>query len=597
MTSGDAMSWIVGIYSPSYSTIVGFKSANGINDVIESGLWMVNSKPMFVQKWDPFVCLEKAEPTKLPLWVKFKNLPLEAWSIKGISIASWLGNPLIMDQVTTHMCNMGNGRTGFARVLIEVEACKGFHDQIEIVYRNSDNMEIERKYVKVEYDWKPPLCSFCSMFGHKDDKCSCRPKTVEEIEAANEELRKMNEAKRKEKESKEEFVQVNRKKPPSAKQVGKNNRYMQGVKKDNVTYQPVKRKVDVEGSKGNSSEVPETGKVNNAVNESPSIRNKWNVNESVLDSIRKSANKFFVLIDDPGEEGNDEDVNVFQNEEDDEGEVAPSSTDVMDVKIVAWNIRGLGKLSKQNAIKNLLNDEKLVVCAILETRLKGPKVKRIGDIVFGRWSWLDNAHCSSRGCRIMVGWNNNKAHCMVIHTSDQAMLCLIEILNTKERILCTFIHAETVGSLRKKLWADLSIYKTICNNNPWVIMGDMNVSLNLEDHSEGISYKSQDMEDFQDCVNILKTHDVASTGLHYTWTKSLLNPNSSILKKIDRVIGNEEFFYAHRRAHVVFLPYGISDHSPAVLTCSKAMKSPSRSFRFANYVADKEEFKTLIEGN
>ncbi|GJR36052.1 RNA-directed DNA polymerase, eukaryota, reverse transcriptase zinc-binding domain protein [Tanacetum coccineum] len=128
-------------------------------------------------------------------------------------------------------------------------------------------------------------------------------------------------------------------------------------------------------------------------------------------------------------------------------------------------------------------------------------------------------------------------------------------------------------------------------------MGDMNVSLNLEDHSEGISYKSRDMEDFQDCVNRLKIDDVASTCLHYTWTKSLLNPNSSILKKIDRVMRNEEFFDAHRRAQVVFLPYGISDHSPAVLTCSKAMKSSSRSFRFANYVADKEEFKTLVEGN
>nr|GEX15550.1 RNA-directed DNA polymerase, eukaryota, reverse transcriptase zinc-binding domain protein [Tanacetum cinerariifolium] len=397
---------------------------------------------------------KKSKPTKLPLWVKFKKLPLEAWSTKGISaITSRLGKPLIMDQVTTNMCNMGNGRAGFARVLIKVEACKGLLDQIEIMYRNNENMEIERKFVKVEYDWKPSLCSFCLVFGHKNDNYGCRPKTMEEIEAANEELRKMKEAKRKEKEGKEEFVQVNRKKPPSAKQVVKKNRYMQGVKMDNVTYQPVKKKVNVEGSKGNSSVVHETEKVNNAVNESPSIRNKWNVNQSVMDSIRRSANKFFVLIDDPGEEGNDEDDNVVQNEEDDEGEVAPSSTDFMDVKIAAWNIRGLGKLSKHNAVKNLLNDEKL-----------------------------------------------------------------------------------------------------------------------------GID-------------------DVASIGLHYTWTKSLLNSNSSSLKNIDRVMGNEEFFYAHRRAHVVFLPYGIFDHSQVVLTCSQAMKSPSRSFRFANYVTDKEEFKTLVKGN
>ncbi|GJU19094.1 RNA-directed DNA polymerase, eukaryota, reverse transcriptase zinc-binding domain protein [Tanacetum coccineum] len=254
----------------------------------------------------------------------------------------------------------------------------------------------------------------------------------------------------------------------------------------------------------------------------------------------------------------------------------------MDFNIVAWNIRGLGKISKQNAVKELLIDEKLSICAILETRLKGPKVKRIGDKVFGRWIWVDNAQWCSRGCRIMVGWDSNKVHCMVIHASDQAMFCLIENLSTKERILCSFIHAEMEGRLRKKLWIDLNNYKSICNNNPWIIIGDMNVSLNLEDHSEGMSYRSQDMEDFQDCVNNLKIDDVASTSLHFTWTKSLLNPNYSILKKIDRVMGNEEFFDIHKRAHVVFLPYGISDHSPAVLTCSKNMKAQTRAFRNLN---------------
>ncbi|GJZ52113.1 zinc knuckle CX2CX4HX4C containing protein [Tanacetum coccineum] len=87
-----------------------FKNENGLSDVIENGPWMVNGKPMFVQKWDLSVCLERTEPNKLLLWVKFKNLPLEAWSTKGNSaIPSRLGNPLIMDQVTTQMCNSGNG--------------------------------------------------------------------------------------------------------------------------------------------------------------------------------------------------------------------------------------------------------------------------------------------------------------------------------------------------------------------------------------------------------------------------------------------------------------------------------------------------------
>nr|GEW25189.1 RNA-directed DNA polymerase, eukaryota, reverse transcriptase zinc-binding domain protein [Tanacetum cinerariifolium] len=106
-----------------------------------------------IVKEDPSVCLERIKPTMLPLWVKFRNLPLEAWSAKGIStITIRLGNPLIMDQVTTQMCNLGNEIAGFARVLIEVEACKGLPDQIEIVYKIIDNMETRRKYMKSVVD-------------------------------------------------------------------------------------------------------------------------------------------------------------------------------------------------------------------------------------------------------------------------------------------------------------------------------------------------------------------------------------------------------------------------------------------------------------
>nr|GEW63044.1 hypothetical protein [Tanacetum cinerariifolium] len=102
-----------------------FKSAEGLKYVTEMRHWMANGKPMFVKKWDPSVSLDKAEPSAQPLWVKLKNLPLETWSSKGISaVASRLGTPLIMDQTTTNMCNLGNGRPDFARVLVNVEAVK-----------------------------------------------------------------------------------------------------------------------------------------------------------------------------------------------------------------------------------------------------------------------------------------------------------------------------------------------------------------------------------------------------------------------------------------------------------------------------------------
>lgn len=180
----------------------------------------------------------------------------------------------------------------------------------------------------------------------------------------------------------------------------------------------------------------------------------------------------------------------------------------MDLKIATWNIRGLGKLEKQNAIKNLVVNEKLSVCAVLETRIKGPKINKISEKVFGRWNWINNADVCARGCRILVGWNSDLVQCMVIHMSDQALLCSIEVTSTKEKLFCTFIYAENNGRCRRKLWAELITCKTVIGKNPWVIMGDMNVSLNLEDHSEGPSYMTQDMEEFNDCINAIKMEDI-----------------------------------------------------------------------------------------
>ncbi|PWA79614.1 hypothetical protein CTI12_AA204000 [Artemisia annua] len=76
-----------------------------------------------------------------------------------------------MDAMTTKMCTQGTGRLGYARVLVEVDAKKGLKDSIEVQYCDKNNKTIATKTVKVEYDWKPPVCSKCQVFGHCNDKC------------------------------------------------------------------------------------------------------------------------------------------------------------------------------------------------------------------------------------------------------------------------------------------------------------------------------------------------------------------------------------------------------------------------------------------
>nr|GEW12980.1 zinc knuckle CX2CX4HX4C [Tanacetum cinerariifolium] len=53
------------------------------------------------------------------------DIPLGAWSTKGISVlTNSLGKPLIMNDMTTKMCQLGKGIIGYVGVLAKVDACK-----------------------------------------------------------------------------------------------------------------------------------------------------------------------------------------------------------------------------------------------------------------------------------------------------------------------------------------------------------------------------------------------------------------------------------------------------------------------------------------
>ncbi|GJU64103.1 zinc knuckle CX2CX4HX4C containing protein [Tanacetum coccineum] len=137
--------------------------------VIENGPWMVENKPLFVRKWEPGLCMSKLDTSKLPLWVKIYDIPLEAWNVEGISrIASRIGVLIIMDKITTSIFEKPYGRASYARVLVEVDVAKGLVDSVEIWYKGLGKSMI----LNVEYVWRSSLCDHCKTFGHQARICS-----------------------------------------------------------------------------------------------------------------------------------------------------------------------------------------------------------------------------------------------------------------------------------------------------------------------------------------------------------------------------------------------------------------------------------------
>ncbi|GJW34659.1 retrotransposon protein, putative, ty1-copia subclass, partial [Tanacetum coccineum] len=148
-----------------------FSSIEGLDAMLENGLWFIQNNPLILKKWHPDENLMKEDVSIVPVLVKLNGVPVTAFSDDGLSaIATKLGTPLMLDSYTFDMCMQSWGRSSYARVMIELRADVELKDNIVVAM-----LRIKRGHyicnVRVEYEWKPPRCASCKVFGHIHEEC------------------------------------------------------------------------------------------------------------------------------------------------------------------------------------------------------------------------------------------------------------------------------------------------------------------------------------------------------------------------------------------------------------------------------------------
>ncbi|GKC44700.1 aspartic peptidase, partial [Tanacetum coccineum] len=154
-----------------------FSSLNGLEQVLEQGSWLIRNIPLILTKWTPNLSLSKDKETTVLVWVKLHKVTVVAYSEDGLSlIATQIGNPIMLDAFTSTMCVEAWGRIGYARALIKVSADKDLKQEVTMVVPNIVGNEVSHTFetIRVEYEWKPPLCLDCHVFGHANDTCPKR---------------------------------------------------------------------------------------------------------------------------------------------------------------------------------------------------------------------------------------------------------------------------------------------------------------------------------------------------------------------------------------------------------------------------------------
>ncbi|KAL4564907.1 hypothetical protein LXL04_028983 [Taraxacum kok-saghyz] len=169
----------------------------------------------------------------------------------------------------------------------------------------------------------------------------------------------------------------------------------------------------------------------------------------------------------------------------------------------------------------------------------------------------------SRGTRIAVGWDPGAWELFVIHSYDQVIHCKVLNKVSNQTFFVSFVYAENDYRNRRILWEYLCIHHLLVRDEPWPVSGDFNQILNPGESTRSASHDSS-MVDFQKCIEDTNLLDINTTGLYYTWNQKPRGIGG-LLRKLDRTMGNTNILSLFPRINVMYKPYGISDHSPAII--------------------------------
>nr|GEV39050.1 hypothetical protein [Tanacetum cinerariifolium] len=153
-----------------------FSSMEGLNAMLENGPWFIRNNPLILKKWHPYVNLMKEDVGTILVWVKIHGVPVIAFNEDGLSdISTKLGTPLMLNSYMSDMCMQSWSRSSYTRAMIELRADVELKDNIIVAMPKITREGHYTCNIRVEYEWKPPRCAYCNVFGHIQGDC---PKNI-----------------------------------------------------------------------------------------------------------------------------------------------------------------------------------------------------------------------------------------------------------------------------------------------------------------------------------------------------------------------------------------------------------------------------------
>ncbi|XP_026442645.1 uncharacterized protein LOC113342265 [Papaver somniferum] len=197
---------------------------------------------------------------------------------------------------------------------------------------------------------------------------------------------------------------------------------------------------------------------------------------------------------------------------------------------------------------------------------------------------IQNSLDDSKG-NIWLFWNCSITPPKVIATSKQCIT--VEVGG----VLVTGIHVDSYTVNRRELWQDLCDISLL--NKPWLILGDFNSVLSVDDKKGGRSLLPSAMRDFNNCIDFCELIQAPKSGLEFSWCNGRVG-TKRILYNLHRAFFNSKWLKTFNGWHYKVEARGIFDHGPIIGSDTVIPRALHTPFRFHKMWLSPPSFMQVI---
>ncbi|KAF4376060.1 hypothetical protein F8388_022581 [Cannabis sativa] len=245
------------------------------------------------------------------------------------------------------------------------------------------------------------------------------------------------------------------------------------------------------------------------------------------------------------------------------------------LRCLSWNCRGLRRPTAERTLRGLLRDTNVDMMFLSETKVGEDFMVNI----LNRLGFINSVCIPSVGIGggFFLAWRMGVD---IQHITN--METGFNVIFPKSRGFCKWhlfcVYGTPYSDSKEEFWR-LFTEKVADCNEPWVVIGDLNVILNENEKVGGRKFKTREGDLLKEFLLSTGGVDLGGDGVKCMWHNSRRGSNR-VRKRLDRALANVDWCTSHPEAKVTNLPIVGSDHAPILLDSWCVVEKLYYPFRF-----------------